>query len=628
MNNAEGEKLSYFKSTPVNILGNNKLRNPQLEAYIKIQDYFTKNPQGEALVVLPTGTGKSGLISIAPFDVSNGRVLIITPGLVTKDSINKTQSQLDDNFWINYEIIFNIDHQPIINEYETDISQEHLDRSNIVISNIQKVVNNFGSSLVDRVPKNYFDMIIIDESHHSTAESWQKVLDYFTGAKKLHVTGTPYRGDNQPIPGDKIHETSLSEVMRSKYVKFLKKETVNSAELYFTINDRPGEKLTLEEVLELKDRTWIEKSVALSTECSLEVVKYSVSKLNELKQLSPQVPHKILAAACSIDHAESLVNLYKSTGLRTEIIHSEMDKDSKDRIFKKIENHQCDVVISVNMLMEGYDHKYLTLLSLFRPYRSLNAFAQIVGRVLRVISDEEITDFDIDNNATVIFHEEIGLNHMWSEFQKEIDRSKVAKIKEYTLSDFVSDTERSVNQLAEIQVDGTYISSQESFLTEYDFNALFEARKAQILSETTNKKKDLEQLGWDPEQIKLLEKALYDAELKKFSKEIDPELLEKRPHQARKTLRKLIKEKIDNLTADLLSDLNIDPKGTELAPRFSTLVYNLAQNTPNDGTIVRYIQTKLHKRFGAIDKRDNETLKVSLDIISEYIHEVRRLING
>lgn len=620
--------MSYFKKTPVNILGNNKLRNPQLEAYIKIQDYFEKNPNGEALVVLPTGTGKSGLISIAPFDVSDGRVLIVTPGLVTKESINKTQSQLDDNFWINYEIIFNIDHQPIINEYEQDISQEHLDRSNIVIANIQKIVNNFGTSLIDRVPRNYFNMIIIDESHHSTADSWQKVLEYFVDAKKLHVTGTPYRGDNQPIPGEKIHETSLSEVMRSKYVKFLKKETVNSTELYFTINDRPGERLTLAEVLQLKDRVWIEKSVALSAECSLEVVKHSVHKFNELKQISPQVPHKILAAACSIEHAESLVHLYKSTGLRTEIIHSEMDKGTQESIFRRIDNHQCDVIISVNMLMEGYDHRYLTILSLFRPYRSLNAFAQIIGRILRVIPTEEITDFEIDNNATVIFHEEIGLNQMWTEFQKEIDRSKVARIREYNLSDFTSENERTLNPLADIQVDGTYISSQESFLVEYDFNALFEQRKEQILSDTNNQKKDLEQLGWDLEKIKLIEKLLYESELKKFSDEIDPELIEKRPHQARKTLRKLIKEKIDNFTADLLADLTIDPKGTDLALRFSTLVYNLAITTPNDGTIVRYIQTKLHRRFGAIDKRDNEALKASLDAISEYINEVRRLING
>ncbi|MNF95495.1 hypothetical protein D3C84_782540 [compost metagenome] len=32
----------------------------------------------------------------------------------------------------------------------------------------------------------------------------------------------------------------------------------------------------------------------------------------------------------------------------------------------------------LNMLMEGYDHRYHTVLAPFRPYRSINAFAQIV----------------------------------------------------------------------------------------------------------------------------------------------------------------------------------------------------------------------------------------------------------
>ncbi|MEB5930116.1 DEAD/DEAH box helicase [Acinetobacter schindleri] len=244
--------MSYFKDTTVNIVGNNKLRSPQIEAYLKIQDFFDTNPQGEALVVLPTGTGKSGLISIAPYGVSDGRVLIITPGLVTKDSISKTQESLRDNFWINYDIIFGLNNTPVVNEYSPEISDEHLYSSNIIYSNIQKVISSSSNCLINRVPNNYFDMIIIDESHHSAANSWEQVLEYFNTAKKLHVTGTPYRGDGQEIPGVRIHETPLSEVMRDRYVKYLKKETVNAHDLYFTTPEFPEEKLTVEQVLQFK----------------------------------------------------------------------------------------------------------------------------------------------------------------------------------------------------------------------------------------------------------------------------------------------------------------------------------------------------------------------------------------
>ncbi|MFP1497111.1 hypothetical protein ACLB1Q_22390 [Escherichia coli] len=49
------------------------------------------------------------------------------------------------------------------------------------------------------------------------------LLDISCKAKVLHVTGTPYRGDAQEIPGKIIHETPLSEVMRAKICKMVKK---------------------------------------------------------------------------------------------------------------------------------------------------------------------------------------------------------------------------------------------------------------------------------------------------------------------------------------------------------------------------------------------------------------------
>lgn len=90
--------MSYFFEVVPNIENNNMLRDPQIEAYIKIKEYFNANPNGEALIVLPTGTGKSGLIAIAPYGVANKRVLVITPGLVTKKSVVKTLHPLEENF--------------------------------------------------------------------------------------------------------------------------------------------------------------------------------------------------------------------------------------------------------------------------------------------------------------------------------------------------------------------------------------------------------------------------------------------------------------------------------------------------------------------------------------------------
>ncbi|EKF9514805.1 DEAD/DEAH box helicase family protein [Vibrio cholerae] len=620
--------MSYFLNTPVNIEANQKLRSPQIEAYLKIQNYFSENPHGEALVVLPTGTGKSGLISVAPYGLCNGRVLIITPGLVTKQSIQKTQEVLDDNFWVNLDVIFNPAHLPIVSEYSSELSDEHLFESNIVYSNIQRLSSSRKTGLLSRpiVDHEFFDMIIVDEAHHAPAGTWQEVLNYFPRAKKLHVTGTPYRGDNQPIPGDRIHETPLSEVMRDRYVKWLRKETVNAHNLYFTVSDQPGVTLTKEEVLQFKDKEWLEKSVALSKECSLDVIDNSISRLNDLKMASPKVPHKILAIGCSIKHAEDLLKWYKDKGLDSVIVHSDMAQEEIDTSFIKINKHECQVVISVNMLMEGYDHHYLTVLAMFRPYRSINAFAQVIGRVLRAIPEEEITAFEIDNNAVVIYHEETGLNFMWDKFQKEVDRAKQQRVRDYSeLSREYSEREQS---LAGIVTDESFISDQDSYLSDLDFNLLFEQKRAEVKEKVSKTLDALKTAGIDDDHLEVIKNQLIEKEINKISDaEVDPALIEKRPDIARKQMRALLTKKIQDEVANVLSDCGFDEKSFELAPSFVNIIPNIKLDTPNDGLLVRYVNLKLASKFGPVNGRDNEALLQSLDLVPKLMDELRKMLS-
>ncbi|EJG0549476.1 DEAD/DEAH box helicase family protein [Vibrio parahaemolyticus] len=620
--------MSYFQTTAVNIESNHKLRSPQIEAYLKIQNYFSEYPSGEALVVLPTGTGKSGLISVAPFGCCNGRVLIITPGLVTKQSIQKTQEVLDDNFWVNFDIIFNPIHLPVVSEYRAELSDEHLAESNIVYSNIQKLSSKRGGGLLNRdiVDADFFDMIIIDEAHHAPANTWQEVLDYFPKAKKLHVTGTPYRGDNQVVPGERIHETPLSEVMRDRYVKWLRKETVNAHELYFTIAEKPDEPLTKDEVLKFKDKEWLEKSVALSKECSLDVIDHSIRNLGILNESSPNVPHKILAIGCSIAHAEDLLNWYKERGLESIIVHSDMAPEDLAIAFRSINNHACQVVISVNMLMEGYDHHYLTVLALFRPYRSINAFAQVVGRVLRAIPEKDITAFEIDNNAVVIYHEETGLDFMWKKFQTEVDRARQQRTRDYT--QLSTDYSQKENSLAGISTESSFVSDVDSYLGDIDFNKLFEAKRAEVSENVSKTLEALKGSGIDADQLEAIKKTLTESETNKISsKEIDPALLEKRPDIARKQARELLTKKIQDEAASLLADLGYDEKSFELAPSFKVTIPFLKMETPNDGVLVIYVNTKLSKKFGPVKSRDNKALLQSLDYVPTLMDELRKMLS-
>ncbi|MBO1298482.1 MULTISPECIES: DEAD/DEAH box helicase [Enterococcus] len=612
---------------PVNIENNNKLRKPQIEAYMAAKSFFSDENNKEALVVLPTGTGKSGLIAISPFGVAKKRVLVITPGIVTKASVIKTLHPLDKNFWLTYDVIFNPKNLPAIEEYTSDMLDSSLNKLDIVVTNVQQLNQSNSNSLINRVDNDFFDLIIVDEAHHSVADSWKKALAYFNDAKVLHVTGTPYRGDHQELPGKEIHNTPLSEVMALKYVKGLRKKTINSSQLFFTIpeSDIP---LTKEEVLVLKEKEWVERSISLSESCSKEVIGETINQLNEIKTISTKVPHKILAIACSIKHAEDLKNWYEEKGMSAEIVHSDMKPDSLEKAFQRIESHQCNVVVSVNMLMEGYDHKYLTVLGLFRPYRSKNAFAQVVGRVLRSIPDSEIVNFDIDNNAVVVFHEEIGLNSMWEDFSSEVEKSKKIPVKEYT----VSDREYVQREIlyANVTVDDHYLSDEDSYLKEVDFNKLFEEARNKTKQEKETRRKQLEGLGIPDNQIEAMLSGLEKEITEKSSLEIDELLITKRPEDVRRRTREFLFKNANETAAALLFEYGIPEQGNELVPVFNRFFSGaLTVSDKNNGIIVRFINSKLSRKFGPVKNREPETLLASKEYAqNQLVPEIRRLLDN
>lgn len=615
----------YFLDTQCYIEGNKKLRKPQIEAYLKIVSHFKNNPKEEALVVLPTGTGKSGLISIAPYGVCKGRVLIITPGRVTKKSIAKTMEVLEDNFWINTDVIFNMEDLPVLVSYENDLFDSELDSADIVYTNVQKLNINSKNSLLKKVNSDFFDMIIVDEAHHAPANTWQKALSYFKEAKVLHVTGTPYRGDGIEVPGKLIHETKLSEVMEAGYVKWLRNKTLSSSNIYFI--DENNKKLSIEEAKKLHDEEWIQRSVAMSDECSLEIIRSSIKELKELKKHSPNVPHKIMASACSIKHAERLHALYIKEGMKAILIHSKMPKKLQDERFKDIELNKCDVVINVGMMGEGYDHQFLTIATLFRPYKSLNMFAQVIGRVLRAIPKEIITKHALDNNALVIYHKELGMDNLWDYFRKEtIEMERYKKIKEINFTD--CEYEKREVLYGKPVIDGEIVEFKDSYSGNIDFNYEYEKAKALIDEELDKKRVELRQLGWNDEDIEKTLKGLAQDRTKKKSGELNKLYNEKRPLERRKMIKSMLDEKVKLLSVNLLEELEIEEKGFELYPKFDKKI-PVKNKIKNDGVIVVYINTKLKNKFSSRDEMEIEDLLRAEEYLdNELKFELRRILNG
>lgn len=392
-------------------------------------------------------------MGLLPFHICEGRVLIITPQLTIKDTVvDSLDPDNPESFWYRRKIFNRVDETPTLVEFERGIKNEILDVANIVILNIHKLQARLSSSPLNYLPKDYFDMIIIDEAHHSTANTWVETINHFDKAKVVKLTGTPIRTDGVELAGELVYKYKLSQVMAKGYVKSLRNIEYVPEQLLLTIDKDEAKQYTVEQLLELglRDEDWIRRSVAYSRECSKSVVIESIKLLEHKRSGGSKVPHKIIAVACSIDHAEQIKQLYVELGYRAEVIHSRKTLEEQNKIKQDIENHRLDVIIHVAMLGEGYDHPYLSVAAIFRPLKNELPYEQFIGRVLRVIPEEEVEKPD-DNIADVVSHHNLKLAELWDKYKRELQESEV--IKHLQAENLLDDSESSGGGTQGVKVD-------------------------------------------------------------------------------------------------------------------------------------------------------------------------------
>ncbi len=105
----------YFGTANPHIYGNDELREPQIQGYYKVYEHFiVRNKKNtHAIVVLPTGVGKTGLMGLLPFHICEGRALIITPQLTIKDTVvDSLDPENPESFWYKRKIFDRIDDPP------------------------------------------------------------------------------------------------------------------------------------------------------------------------------------------------------------------------------------------------------------------------------------------------------------------------------------------------------------------------------------------------------------------------------------------------------------------------------------------------------------------------------------
>ena len=415
-----------FQTAVANIEGNDRLRDPQQDAHREVRKHFSTK-RTPAILQIPVGCGKTGIIATLPFGIATGRVLVITPNLTIRRGVTEA---LDINntkcFWAKTRSLTNFQEGPWVAVLEGDNANIHdCSESHFVITNIQQLASS-ADRWLPQFPADFFDMILVDEGHHAAADSWQKVFARFPNAKVVSLTATPFRSDEAALEGELIYRYPFTRAMVKGYIKEVHSVNVAPSALYFTYHG-DTRRHTLEEVLKLREEAWFRRGVALSSECNLHIAEASIKCLREMRERTGS-QHQLIAAACSVDHARQVRALYEQCGLRAKEIHSDMSADEQQRVLNDLRDNRLDCIVQVQMLGEGFDHPRLSVGAIFRPFRSLAPYIQFVGRVMRVLHDN--APGNPDNHAFIVSH--VGLNNeqQWDEFQ-QLDGADQQMIEEW-----------------------------------------------------------------------------------------------------------------------------------------------------------------------------------------------------
>ena len=403
----------------------------QSEALDALKRWFWEGNRGTAVVSMPTGSGKTGVLCCLPYTLGsigmqpsrdpnnfptgnprylfNKPILVIAPGLDIADQLEGQilvgPDELQENFLLRRGIIPRDlpDKKDILPKGEKieETSQlrnaEFLGNQDIVIANAQKfVVGNWEEAL----PNDMFRVVIVDEAHHFPARTWSRIIDKFRGhASVVFFTATPYRSDGQVVVEDGItYHLPLEDARQRRIIR-----QTNFVSLHRWLNngEQDLQQQTIQVVLE-------------------EVREKQVSK-DRYHPLPGNVPHMAIAITKNTEQADKVVDMWKKlTGNASGAFayHSKVPKYELQERKKRIRRNEVKLVVVVYMLQEGFDHPPISIAAILTKIGSPVKFVQFVGRAQRIYRGGDEAESDLIK-ADIITHDYYQQEENHTKFENE-----------------------------------------------------------------------------------------------------------------------------------------------------------------------------------------------------------------
>lgn len=327
-----------------------ELRPYQQEAKDSIFDEWEKGVK-KTLLVLPTGCGKTIVFAkVAEQCVRNGdRVLILAHrGELLEQAADKMAKTTGLGC-------------------ATEKAEESCLGSwfRIVVGSVQTLMRE---KRLNQFPEDYFQTVIIDEAHHSTSDSYQRVLSHFPETKVLGVTATPDRGDMRNLGNvfeSLAYEYTLPKAIREGYLSPIKAVTIPLKVDLSQVGVQSGDF----------------KTGDLGT--ALDPYLYDIAE--EMRKYCAE--RKTVVFLPLVKTSQKFQKILNEKGFRA----AEVNGESKDRaeVLKDFQEGRYNVLCNSMLLTEGWDCPDVDCIVVLRPTKVRSLYCQMVGRGARLAPGKE-----------------------------------------------------------------------------------------------------------------------------------------------------------------------------------------------------------------------------------------------
>lgn len=287
------------------------------------------------------------------------------------------------------DVMYKIDNHKLNTEYE------------IYLSLYQQLMNGENRYFLD-YPKDFFDMIVIDECHRGSADvdsNWHEILQYFDSAVQVGLTATPKEADgvsNTEYFGEPIYTYTLKQGIEDGFLAPYRLMIIELDIDKFGYIPEPGTKDIDGNEVEIRKYEQQEFDRKIVVKERREIV---ADRITEYLKESGDRFQKTIIFCETIEHAAEMKRLLENRN--ADLVKEDYryimkitgdDDEGKSQLenFMDPNSKYPSIVTTSKLLSTGADIQTCKLIVLDKSIGSMTEFKQIVGRGTRVKEKYEI----------------------------------------------------------------------------------------------------------------------------------------------------------------------------------------------------------------------------------------------